>query len=190
MEGMARIIEETDADGMVLDTRGSSSFELQNAADNVKPGVVMYSEGMAIAKDMPGIVSGRVHNALYYPPMLNLNKLIRPDFAIFRVAELKYERIRREYNLSLFNGYGIEINMFSPGQPEWIEQDYKHLGKVARILRENSTNFQAKDWMPLIHTLKDSIYVNFWPAKHKDLYTIYSMKSSGYKGQLFAPEKC
>jgi hypothetical protein len=93
--GMANIIEKVDADGVVLDCRGSSSYELQKAADSVKPGVIMYSEGMAIPKDMPGIVSGRVHDAIYYQPPLNLNKLIKPDFAIFSctVCLLFEERI-------------------------------------------------------------------------------------------------
>jgi hypothetical protein len=43
----------------------------------------MYPEGMAVPKDMPGIIAGRVHNAIYYSPELNLNKLIKPDFSIF-----------------------------------------------------------------------------------------------------------
>ena len=62
---MAKLIAETEADGVVLDTRGNSGAELQTAADSVKKGVVMYSEGMAIPKDMQGIISGRVHNAIY-----------------------------------------------------------------------------------------------------------------------------
>lgn len=78
-EGISKLIAATSADGMVLDTKGESSKELQDAADKIRAGVVMYSEGMATPKDMPGIVSGRVHNALYYPPMLNLNKLIKPS---------------------------------------------------------------------------------------------------------------
>ena len=86
--GMAQLIAETDADGVVLDTRGSSSYELQAAADSVRKGVVMYSEGMAITKDMPGIISGRVHNAIFLSPELNLNKLIKPDFSIFRVCDV------------------------------------------------------------------------------------------------------
>ncbi len=68
--GMAQLIAETEADGVVLDTRGSSSYELQAAADSVRKGVVMFSEGMAITKDMPGIISGRVHNAIFYSPEL------------------------------------------------------------------------------------------------------------------------
>jgi hypothetical protein len=94
--GMAGLIEATNADGVVLDCHGSSSYALQKAADSIKPGVIMYSEGMAVVEDMPGIVAGRVHDAIYLPPPLNLNKLIRPDFAIFRVCQVHDGRIKRE----------------------------------------------------------------------------------------------
>ena len=95
--GISRLIAATGADGVVLDTKGESSKELQRAADSVRSGVIMYSEGMAVPKDMQGIPSGRVHNALYYPPMLNLNKLIKPEFAIFRVADY----LKNRYGVSL-----------------------------------------------------------------------------------------
>ncbi|MFD2201271.1 formylglycine-generating enzyme family protein [Shivajiella indica] len=185
LEGMQKLIEGTNADGVVLDTKGSSSNDLQEAADSVKEGVVMYSEGMAVPKDMPGIVSGRVHNALYYPPLLNLNKIIKPDFAIFRVAELAYERIRREYALSMFNGYGTELNIFRPGRPEWKEEDYKFFGRTLRVLRENHSNFTAYDYTPLIKTLEEGIFVNKWPKENKVIYTIFSLKPEGFLGNLF-----
>ena len=146
---------------------------------------------------MPGIVSGRVHNALYYPSMLNLNKLIRPDFAIFRVAEVYKEPIQREYAVAFFNGYGTEINQFAPGHPEWEEEQYKFLGKTSRILRENSANFISSDYTPLVPTTRDSVWVNYWPSRpipiafgshpsemSKTLYTIFSLKPGGYKGSL------
>jgi len=74
----------------------------------------MYSEGMAVPKDMPGIVSGGVHDALVLPPPVNLNKLIKPDFAIFRVLQLADDRLHREIACAFFNGYGIEINTMRP----------------------------------------------------------------------------
>ena len=120
----------------------------------------MYSEGMAIPKDMPEIVSGRVHNALYYPPMLNLNKLIQPSFSIFRVAEVFKEPVQREYATAFFNGYGTEINQFAPGHPEWEEEQYRYLGKTSMILRENSAVFTSDNFVPLIPSLKDSVWVN------------------------------
>lgn len=183
--GMAELIKEVGADGVVLDTKGSSSLELQHAADSIRKGVIMYSEGMAVPKDMPGIVSGRVHNALYYPPMLNLNKLIKPDFAIYRVAELAFEPIRREYSTSFFNGYGTELNIFKPGRPDWIEADYRFFGQTVRILRENTTNFVDYNFIPLIPTLQDNIFVNCWPGNDKLVYTILSLIPEGFDGNLF-----
>ncbi|MGD8426497.1 MAG: SUMF1/EgtB/PvdO family nonheme iron enzyme [Balneolaceae bacterium] len=191
LAGMSRLIKRTSADGVVLDTKGSSSKALQEAADSVRNGVVMYSEGMAVPKDMQGIVSGRVHNALYYPPMLNLNKFIKPEFAIFRVANINKERIRREYALSFFNGYGTEVIYFSPGQPSWINKQYKFLGETTRILRENSSNFLEKAYTPLISTTRDSIFVNKWPRGDKTIYTVFSLIPEGFNGPLFRikPEK-
>ena len=185
LQGLEYLIRETSADGVVLDTKGESSRELQAAADKVKGGVIMYSEGMAVPKDMNGIVSGRVHNALYYPPLLNLNKLIKPDFAIFRVAEVYKEPILREYAISFFNGYGTEINQFPPGHPDGEEKQYKLLGKTSMILRENSDNFISQKFTPLISTSHDSIWVNRWPSTRKIIYTIFSLKPEGFVGSLF-----
>jgi formylglycine-generating enzyme required for sulfatase activity len=184
-QGLSSLIKETTADGVVLDTKAEAGKDLQNAADKERAGVVMYSEGMAVPKDMEGIVSGRVHNALYYPPMLNLNKLLKPEFAIFRVAELYKEKIRREFATSFFNGYGTEINIMAPGQPDWVEEQYKFLGRTTRILRENTNNFVSHGYTPLISTTADSIWVNKWNDKQKNIYTIYSIIPQGYRGDLF-----
>ncbi|MBL7872638.1 MAG: formylglycine-generating enzyme family protein [Cyclobacteriaceae bacterium] len=185
LQGLADLIKATSADGVVLDTKGESSKELQATADQVRPGVVMYSEGMAVPKDMQGIISGRVHNALYYPPLLNLNKFIRPDFAILRVAEVFKEPILREYAVAFFNGYGTEINQFAPGHPEWEEEQYRFLGMTTRILREHSDNFTTSTYTPLIKTLHDSVWVNQWERGEKTLYTIFSLKTEGFNKNLF-----
>lgn len=187
--GLANLIRETDADGVVLDCHGASSYALQHAADSVKAGVVMYSEGMAIVKDMPGIVAGRVHDAIVLPPPLNLNKLIKPDFAIFRVCQLHDGRIRREASIALFNGYGTELNSFAPGRPDSMEEDLVYLGKTTRILRENTSNFLSYNWTPLIPTVKDSIWVNKWPLGQKTIYTVFSLVPEGFQGPLFEENK-
>lgn len=189
LQGMERLLRETDADGVVLDTRGASSFELQATADRVKPGIIMYSEGMAIAKDMPGIVSGRVHDALVLPPPVNLNKLIKPDFAIFRVLQLADDRLHRELACAFFNGYGVEINTARPGRPGWINEEYAYLGRTTKILRENTTVFHNYNLSFLLPSRVDSIYVNRWTDGTKILYTILSMNPEGCTGPLFeAPE--
>jgi gamma-glutamyl hercynylcysteine S-oxide synthase len=185
MKGMEDLLRATDADGVVLDTKGASSRELQAAADNVKPGIIMYSEGMAIPKDMPGIVSGRVHDALVMPPPLNLNKFIKPDFAIFRVLQLADDRLHRELAISFFNGYGVEINTMRPGRPSWIKEEFAYMGRTTKILRENNSVFHNDNWIPLLPSLTDSVYINSWKSDDKMLYTIYSLKPGGFNGPLF-----
>lgn len=185
LKGLYDILKETNADGMVLDTEGASSHDLQATADSVKPGIVMYPEGMAVPGDMQGVLAGRVHNAIYYPPMLNLNKFIQPDFAIFRVAEVAREPILREFSLAFFNGYGTEINMFAPGIPSRVDNEYRYLGQTSRILRESTSNFTSESFIPLIKTNRDSIWVNEWPSNSKTIYTVYSTIPQGFKGNLF-----
>ena len=185
VKGMEKLLKGTDADGVVLDTWGESSREFQAAADRVEPGIILYSEGMAVPKDMPGIVAGRVHDALYLPPPLNLNKLIKPDIAIFRVIQLAEGRIHRETAVSFFNGYGVELNIMRPGRPDWTGEEFAYLGRTTKILRENSSAFLSPSWTPLIHTTTDSIWVNRWPTSSKTLYTIYSLLPGGFAGPLF-----
>lgn len=185
MQNMSRMIASVDADGVVLDTKAEASKALQDAADHAKQGVVMYSEGMAVPKDMQGIISGRVHNDIYHAPLVNLNKLINPRFAIFRVAEIGKERIRREYASALFNGYGVEINVMRQGHPEWVDDDYRFWGTCVRVLKENSANFHSDDLEMLIPTLHDSIYVNKWPSDTKTVYTVFSLLPQGFDAPLF-----
>ncbi len=190
LKGMARIISETEADGVVLDTRGSSSFELQAAADSVRKGVVMYSEGMAVTKDMPGIISGRVHNAIFYSPELNLNKLIKSDFAIFRVCDVGEDIIHREIAVSFFNGYGTELHLGRPGgRGETYDDDLNFLARTTFILRQNNDAFLDSDWTPLIETLMDNVFINKWNSGEKTVYTILNMNPEGVSGKLFRIEK-
>ena len=184
--GMASLIGEIEADGVVLDSVGSSSIELQTAVDNVRKGVVMYPEAMPKVKNMPAIISGRVHNAIYLSPELNLNKLIKPDFAIFRVCDVGEDIIRREIAVAFFNGYGTELNMFRPGgRDENYEADLEFLARTTFILRQNNDAFLDRNWTPLIETSADNIFVNRWRSEDKVVYTVLNMRPEGFAGKLF-----
>ncbi len=186
LRGMAQLIKETEADGVVLDTQGSSSHELQAAADSVRKGVVMFSEGMAVTKDMPGIISGRVHNAIFFSPELNLNKLIKPDFSIFRVCDVGEGIIHREIAIAFFNGYGTELNMFRPGgRDDNYRDDLDFLARTTFTLRQNNDAFLDKEWTPLISTKVDKVFVNRWTSGEKSIYTVLNMSPEGIEGKLF-----
>lgn len=187
LKGMARLIKETEADGVVLDTQASSSYELQAAADSVKKGVIMYSEGMAVARDMQGIISGRVHNAIFLSPELNLNKFIKPDFSIFRVCDVGEDIIHREIAIAFFNGYGTELNLFRPGgRNENYRTDLEFLARTTMILRQNNDAFLDKKWIPLIDTDVDNLYVNQWQSGKKKIFTVLNMNFEGAKGRMLS----
>jgi gamma-glutamyl hercynylcysteine S-oxide synthase len=101
------------------------------------------------------------------------------------VCQLSQGRIHREANISLFNGYGVELNSYYPGRPEWVEEELLYLGKIVKVLRENSVNFNSYDWTPLLPATTDSIWVNHFPSDNKDIYTIYSLIPEGFSGPLF-----
>jgi gamma-glutamyl hercynylcysteine S-oxide synthase len=186
LEAITRIIGEVEADGMVLDATGKSSPDLQESADKARPGVIMYSEGMAVPLDMPKIIAGRVHDAIQFQPELNLNKLIKPEFGIFRVCHIKDGNLHREVAISFFNGLGTEIINFAPGRPAWMLDDMIYLGKTSMILRENTTAFNDPNWTPMIETLQDSIWVNKWKDGQKEIYSVYSLVPEGFSGPLFS----
>lgn len=187
--GMARLISETDAGGVVLDTRGASGFKLQAAADSVRKGVVMYSEGMAVVKDMQGIISGRVHNAIFLSPELNLNKLIKPDFSIFRVCDVGEDKIHRELAIAFFNGYGTELNMFRPGgRDDNFRLDMDYLAETTFILRQNNDAFLDFNWTPMIESKIENVFLNQWGSGEKKIYTVLNMRAEGAYGKLIKVE--
>jgi len=184
LQGMERLLRQTNADGVVLDTRGESSKALQAAADRVKKGIIMYSEGMPVPKHIPTIVTGRVHDAIYLPPPLNLNKYIFPENQIYRVMQLKEGRLHREANICLFNGYGMELNVMRAGRPDWMEEEFRYIGRGLKILRDNSAVFSRPDFQPLIPVAADSIWVNRWKHATKTIYTVYSLIPQGFSAPL------
>jgi iron(II)-dependent oxidoreductase len=188
LKGMGRMIAETEADGVVLDSRGggSTSPELQTAADSVRKGVVMYYEGMPYMKDMPFMIASRVHNAIYLSPELNIDKLIKPDCSIFRVCDTGEDIIHREIAIAFFNGYGTELNMFKPGLRDGnYENDLNFLAQTTFILRQNNDAFLDNDWTPLVETTIDNVFVNRWKSGDKIVFTVLNMKPEGVAGKLF-----
>ena len=121
-----------------------------------------------------------------YSPELNLNKLIKPDFSIFRVCDVGEDIIHREIAISFFNGYGTELNMFRPGgRDDNYRNDLDFLAHTTFILRQNNDAFLDNDWTPLIETTHDNVYVNRWKSGDKTIFTVLNMRPEGVNGKLF-----
>lgn len=188
VEGLSEITLEANLRGVMFDTRSESSEILQKGMEKVRPDFVIFPEGMCVPSAMQNCVVGRVHAALEYAPMLNLNKLIKPGFAIFRQAVITEEPVRRDFAISFFNGYGVEIHLKVSPQLDWIKELYQYLGQTTRILRENSDLFVEGKQVPLLPTSADHIWVNGWFSAQKNIYTIYNTRTEGYNGALFETE--
>ncbi|MDZ7636523.1 MAG: hypothetical protein U5L72_19720 [Bacteroidales bacterium] len=135
-------------------------------------------------EDLPGILAA-VARSLFSSRLLN--KLIRPDFAIFRVADVGEDILHREISVAFFNGYGTELNMFRPGgRGEGYLADLEYLAATTYILRRNSDAFLDIGWTPLIRSEADRVYVNRWNAGAKTICTVLNMDHRGYSGPLFS----
>lgn len=184
-EGLARVARQAELWGTMFDTRSESKPEMQQAVDNQRKGFVVFPEGMATPKNMQTTIIGRVHAALTYPPILNLNKLIKPEFTILRQAVIDSETVKRDMAISFFSGYGIEPHLYLPHQTDWLRDLYRYYGRITQLLRGNADCFQNNNYTPLIPTTVDNIWVNKWDTNLKTVYTIYSANPQGYKGNLF-----
>jgi formylglycine-generating enzyme required for sulfatase activity len=185
VDGLSEVTMEANLRGVMFDTRSESSEILQKEMEKVRPDFVIFPEGMCVPSAMQNCVVGRVHAALEYAPMLNLNKLIKPEFTIFRQAVITREPVRRDFAISFFNGYGVEIHLKVSPHLDWMKELYRYLGQTSRILRENSNLFVEGKQVPLLPTSDDRIWVNGWFLGQKNIYTIYSIRPEGYNGILF-----
>lgn len=185
MEGLGKISQEAGFWGVMFDTRSESGRWFQDAMDKYRSGFGIFPEGMCTPVNMQECKMGRTHAAIKYAPFLNLMKLIKPDFGIFRQAVIDQENPRRDAALSFFNGHGIEYHLYIPYTTDWVQELYTFTGRTVRILRESADNFCQYNWTPLLPTTTDSIYVNEFPTSEKTVYTIYNLHPNGFMGTLF-----
>ncbi|WP_051691914.1 formylglycine-generating enzyme family protein [Pedobacter borealis] len=184
-DGLAKVVKQAELWGTMFDTRSESKVEMQQAVDAQRKGFVIFPEGMSVPRDMQNCIIGRVHAALSYPPMLNLNKLIKPDFTILRQAVLDTTTVKRDMSISFFSGYGAEMHLYISPKTDWVHDLYSYYGRMTQLLRNNHNCFQDKNYSPLIPTTVDDIWVNKWDNNNKTVYTIYSVDPKGHNGPLF-----
>ena len=65
----------------------------------------------------------------------------------------------------IYTTYAAALNIFRPGSPEWVEEDYRFFGRTLRVLRENHNNFISFDFTPLYPTLEDGWYAQGGPRE-------------------------
>ncbi|MCK7531598.1 MAG: hypothetical protein MZV63_11485 [Marinilabiliales bacterium] len=150
--------------------RDARLLNSRTTADTVRRSV-MYSEGMPVVKDMPGIVAARVHNALFLSPELNLNKLIDPTFpsSAWRTSA----RISFAARFPSLSSTATEPNRTCSDRADAVMKctdDLEYLAETTYLLRRNSDAFLDTTWTPLVKSAADRVYVNRWTAGRQNCF--------------------
>ena len=158
----ARIIRETGADGIFLDTMYESDRQFRNALDKVGSDAVFVSEGRPEFEGLK-LVTGSWNQSggqSNHMPSVDLLRFVFPEHIVYNINRSARKRDDLIYN-SLFNGTGFivwedifgEINPFS-----WQERVL--IRRYNRIIHENSNAFLSPAPVPLVPALHPKLFVN------------------------------
>ncbi len=115
---------------------------------------------------MPGIISGRVHNAIYLSPELNLNKLIKPDFSIFRVCDVGEDHYSPGNCNFIFQRIRNRTEYVQTGgRDDNYRMDLDYLAKTTFILGRTMMHFLIITGLRLIETKIENVFVNRWKSR-------------------------
>ncbi|KKK59926.1 hypothetical protein LCGC14_3029490, partial [marine sediment metagenome] len=117
---------------------------------------------------------------------VNLTRFALPDVKLFEIIRCDvplgddFEAVRHVF----FNGEGIWLE--GPlSKPEWFPAKIRALiARCHRILRANREAFCSLDPVPLVPTLKPSIYANKFPGERETVWTLFNAANRPANGEL------
>ena len=121
------------------------------------------------------------------PSKVNLARFAFPDFKLFEILHVD-EPLGNDTNgvkSVFFNGEGLWLE--GPlSNPKWFPEDVrKIIRKTYAILKQHQDAFSSLNPIPLILTLNPDIYVNYFPSKKENVWTIFNSKDVTFSGKLF-----
>ncbi len=121
------------------------------------------------------------------PHHLNLYRFVFPDFKTFEIIVCdqplgsNVQAVKRV----LFNGEGIWLE----GTQEWFSEEVReYIRNFHRIMKENAECFTSLSPQPLVPTLMEGVYANYFPEKQdgKAVWTIYNTNPFTVEGEVMA----
>lgn len=195
---LARLIAETEADGVFLDTLSGIGSEFRQAVDRLRPGVVFCSEGRARPESLELVTGSWSETALVdirqgnwsaapeKMPDLILLRYLFPEHRIFIGArhaggEDRLTMLAR----GLFNGVGWMVWQDIFGLPlPYTPEAARRLRAYSRICRENQSVLLGAAPTPLVETLHPSVYANEFAGPEKRLWMVYNESDSPISGPI------
>ena len=185
---LVQLVEETQVDGIFLDTMHGDSPVLRRKLDAVRPGITLSPEGNPAILDL-GLCNSSWAQGCYdpEPPSLDHRKWLEPRhmrWQIWRWNLSHQEEIRRAF----FSGSGMIVweNVFGTYNP-WNANDRRLWRRAASILRQYSELFSSDAWEPYYPACCDSeieavrndaqpgLFVHHWPGDGgESLFTVWA----------------
>jgi hypothetical protein len=189
-EQIARLIEETDIDGIFLDTMDSVPKSFRDAIDRVKPGVVFCSEGHPSRKHNIKMITGSWDQFWNVEsiPEVDLMRYVVPEhrsvvISRWNVGERKNSLIKR----AIFNGTGIVIwqDIFGSWLP-YTEKQKSDIKKWKTVWKSNKSIYLCSKPMPLYPTLVSGLYCNLFLSDDNNsvIYSLYNDTNEMISGSL------
>lgn len=187
-EMLAQLIEDTQADGVFLDTMDMITPEFRQAIDRRKPGVVFCSEGRTRGEAMEivtgcwdqssnrGWGDGNWCASPEVMPLVDLWRFILPEHRLFVINRHSMAKDRITITMrGFFNGMGWVVwqDIFGLTLP-YTAQEAALLKKCRTIFRENRQAVNCAEPTPLVETLIPGLWANEFPGESKRMWTLFN----------------
>ncbi len=125
-------------------------------------------------------------NPAINPSAVNLFRFVFPDFKLFELLQVD----------SPIGNDTIGIkNIFFNGEGNWIEGPLNDLGwfpepvrrlirKTHAIMSQHKEPFRSNDAVPLVSTLNQNVYANYFPSERKNIWTLFNAGTTDVNGDL------
>ncbi len=188
IDALAKLIAETDTDGIFLDTLNRGSNEFRNKLDQAKHGVVLESEGALPVED---IHTHHMSWAQWFPdskvPGVLRNKWFERRHIQHGISRWQRDRTK-ELHTAWMNGSGIMIwdNVF--GQwVGWNERDKSLLRLMSPIQKRYTSLFSGEGWIPMTDgVMTSNIYSSLWHDDQIRLWTLVNRSENPIEGDLLS----
>ncbi|HLA59122.1 MAG TPA: hypothetical protein VK622_10195, partial [Puia sp.] len=192
-EELIRLVKETGADGIFLDTISSVSG-FRKKLDDARPGVVFQSEmspdPAMLAEVQQSWMELPVWNYTFKNeeynevPYILRSRWLEQQHQVFHLSRWSHEQTNVIQN-AWMNGCGIVIweNVFGT-MNELDARDRSMLRSMLPIERRYSDFFTKGKWMPLYPTHLERVYANLWSLDNKKIWTIINRQEQDAMGPL------
>ncbi len=170
---LAHLVDETNADGVFLDTLKSAGTDLPAALAEIRGGIVLQSE-LLVPLDR---VRGHAMSWVQWPDHLDQQLLLRNKWVEPRqmqnIVRRWHEDHRDELHISWLNGAGIVFweNIFGSLYP-WKEGDKAVLRSLRPIHRRASAFFTEGKWTPYVEMSLPTVSASRWDREGASLWTV------------------